>query len=69
MLLKADSLIIKRASIQTADEASILQDELFLLFLTTEVREGVNDDTKDEVENDNNDYEEEEKIVHNSGHK
>lgn len=65
---------IKWANIKTAksqflttDEAGGLEDLLFLLFLTTQVSEGVDDDTKDQVEYDDDDDEVEEEIVDDSG--
>lgn len=53
----------------TADEAGGFQNLLFLLFLTPQVSEGVNDDTEDEVEDDDDDHEEEEQVVYHSGGK
>ena len=47
----------------TADEARILDDFLFLLFLWSEVSKGIDDDTEDEVEDDDDDDEEEQHVV------
>ena len=50
-------------SLQATDEASVLDDLFFVCFLCSEISEGINDDTKDEVEDDNDDHEEEEHVV------
>lgn len=51
----------------TADEARVLDDFLFLLFLWSEVSEGVDDDTKDEVEDNDDDDEEKQHVVDHTG--
>lgn len=53
-------------SFQTANKASVLNDFLFVILLGSEISKGVNDDTKDEVENNDDDHEEEEHIVDES---
>jgi len=51
----------------TADEASGLQDFFFLLFFTPQVSKGVDDYTKNEVEDNDDDHEEEQQVVYHSG--
>jgi len=51
------------STVQTADEARIPQNFIFVLFLATEVSEGVDDDAKDEVEYNDDDDEEEYQII------
>ena len=45
--------------ILTTNEACIFENFLLLLLFASEVSECINDDTKDEIENDNDDNEEE----------
>lgn len=51
----------------TTNEASCFQNFLFLLFFTSQVGKGVNDYTKDEVEDDDDDHEKEQQVVNHSG--
>lgn len=51
----------------TTDEAGCLQHFLFLLLFTPQVGKGVDDNTKDEVEDNDDDHEEEQQVVYNSG--
>lgn len=53
----------------TADETGGFQDLLLPLFLTPQVSKGVNDNTKNEVQNDDDDDEEEQKVINYSGSK
>lgn len=53
----------------TANKTCCLQYFLLLLFLTPQVSKGVNDDTKDEVKNYDDDHEEEEQVVNHPGRK
>ena len=50
-------------SLQTADEAGILDDLLLVILLCPEISEGVDDDTKNQVKDYNDDHEEEEHVV------
>ena len=56
-------MIGNHLSLQTADEAGILDDLLLVILLCSEICEGVDDDTKNKVEDYNDDYEEEEHVV------
>lgn len=58
--------IISQICNLTTDEAGCLQDFFFLLFFTPQVSEGVNNYTKDEVEDDDNDHEEEQHVIYHS---
>ena len=49
-----------------ADETSVPQDLILLLLLRPQISKGVNDHTKDQVKYNNNDYEEERKVVYNT---
>ena len=51
----------------TADEARVLDDLFLLLLLRPQIREGVDDDTKNQVENDDDDDEEEDHVVDHPG--
>ena len=51
----------------TTNEAGGLQHLFFFLFLASEVCKGVDDHTKDQVEDDDDDHEEEEQVVHHPG--
>jgi hypothetical protein len=53
----------------TADEASILEYQFLLLLFASQVRKGVNDDTKNKVQDNNDDNEEEQQVINNSSHK
>ena len=54
---------VSNLSLQAADEAGILDDLLLVILLCSEICEGVDDDTKNKVEDYNDDYEEEEHVV------
>lgn len=51
----------------TTDEACGLEDLLFLLLLTAQVGEGVDDHPKDEVQHDDDDDEVEQEVVYHPG--
>ena len=62
----------QRISLQwdyTTGKTGILQDLFFLLFLAPQVSKGVDDDTKDQVEDDNDHHEEEDHVVDHSSSK
>lgn len=63
------SFIITRWGAPTTDETGCLENFFFLLLLTSEVSKGVNDHTKNQVQNDNNDDEEEEEVINHPGSK
>lgn len=54
-------------SILTTNEAGRLKDFFFLLFFTPQISKGVDDYTKDEVEDNDDDHEEEQQVVYHSG--
>ena len=66
MFFKSHIFVVKRFTFKSANEARIFQCLFLLLLFRTEIREGVNDDTENEVQNDDNDNEEEEHVVDNS---
>lgn len=47
----------KQLYVITANKAGVLENLLFLLFFRTQISKGVNDDTENEVEDDNDDDE------------
>jgi len=51
---------------QTADEAGIAQDFILVLLLAAQVCKRVDNDTKDEVQHDDYDNEEEDQVVDDS---
>ena len=51
----------------TADKAGSLQDFFFHLYFTPQVSKGVDDNTKDEVEDNDDDHKEEQQVVYHSG--
>lgn len=51
----------------TTDEASGLEDLLFLLLLAAEVSKGVDDHPKDEVQDNDDDDEEEQEVIYHPG--
>ncbi len=63
---KANGFIVELGAIEAASETGILQNFLFLLFLTPQIGKSVDDDTKNEIENDNDDREEEHVVNHSS---
>lgn len=65
----ADNYMNMGFSFLTTNKASIFKNFIFLLLFTPEIRECVDDDTKDEVQNDDDDNEEEQKIVDDTGNK
>jgi hypothetical protein len=69
VILKANGFIVELGAIEAASETRILQNFLFLLFLTPQIGKSVDDDTKNEIENDNDDHEEEEHVVNHSSSK
>jgi hypothetical protein len=69
VILKANGFIVELGAIEAASETHILQNFLFLLFLTPQIGKSVDDDTKNEIENDNDDHEEEEHVVNHSSSK
>jgi hypothetical protein len=52
----------------TANKAGVFQDCFFLLLFTPQIGESVNDDTKDQVQYNNDHDEEEEQVVHHSSY-
>ena len=48
----------------TANKAGVLENLFLSLIFTSEISEGVDDDTKDQIEDDNDDDEEERKVVY-----
>jgi hypothetical protein len=69
VILKANGFIVELGAIEAASETRILQNFLFLLFLTPQIGKSVDDDTKNEIENDIDDHEEEEYVVNHSSSK
>lgn len=61
--------MIKGTSFQAAYEACISNDVVFFLFLISQVGESVDDNTKNEVEYDNDNSEVEKHIIHHTYHK
>lgn len=55
-----------KLSVHTTDETTGFEDFFLPLFLTPQVCKGVNDNTKDEVENDDDDNKEKQKVVNHS---
>lgn len=51
----------------TTDETGRLQHFLFLLFFTPQISKGVDNDTKDQIEDNNDDHEEEQQVINYSG--
>ena len=50
-------------SFPATDEAGIFDNFLFIILFSSQISECVNDDTKDEIENNNDDHEEEKHVV------
>lgn len=69
VLLKTDRLIVECRPIEATNKAGVLQYQLFLLLLATQIGKGVNDNTKYQIKNDNDDNEEEQQIVDDTGDK
>lgn len=63
----ARTTLHKKMHLLTANKTGCLEDFLFLLLLTPQVSERIDDDPKDQVEDDDDDHEEEEQVVDNSG--
>ena len=59
----SNNLYYFSTEIHTTNEARVFEHFLLCLVFASEVSKGVDDDTKNEVEDDNDDNEEEEKIV------
>lgn len=53
--------------LRTTDKAAGFQNLFFPLLLTPQVGKGIDNNTKDEVEDDNDDHEEKQKVINNSG--
>ena len=68
MFFKSHIFVVKRFTFKSANKARIFQRLFLLLLFRTEIREGVNDDTENEVQNDDDDNEEEEDVVENPDH-
>ena len=66
MFFKSHIFVVKSFTFKSTNEAGIFQCFFLLLLFRTEIREGVDDDTENEVQNDDNDNEEEEHIVDDS---
>ena len=49
VILKANGFIVELGAIEAASETHILQNFLFLLFLTPQIGKSVDDDTKNEI--------------------
>ncbi len=48
----------------TADETRGLEDLLFPLLLTSQISKRINDDTKDQIQHDDDHQEEKQKVIH-----
>lgn len=68
LMVKVTLYTLTSNIILTTDEASILEYQFLLLLFTSKVRKGVNDDTKDKVQDNNDDNEEKQQVVNNSSH-
>lgn len=66
VLLERDGLVVEGRAIETAYEARVLQYQLLLLLLGTQIGEGVDYHTENQVENYDDNYEEEQQVVHHS---
>lgn len=66
VVLKTNSLVIELRTVQSASETRVFQNLLFLLFLAPQVGERVDDDTKDQIQHDNDHHEEEDHVVDHS---
>lgn len=69
MLFEANCPVIERGPIEAANKAGAFENQLFLLFLRSQVSKSVDDDTKNKIQNNNDNNEEEQKIVDDSRHK
>lgn len=61
--------MVNHTAVPTADETGGFQNFFLPLFLTSQVSKGVDDNTKYEVEHDDNDDKEEQKVIHYPGSK
>ena len=66
MFFKSHIFVVKSFTFKSANEAGIFQCFFLLLLFRTEIREGVDDDTENEVQNDDDYNEEEEHVIDNS---
>lgn len=46
VLLKANGFVVECRTIQAANEAGVLEDELLLLLLTSQIGKSIDDDTE-----------------------
>jgi hypothetical protein len=53
----------------TTYEACVPKNFIFSLFLTSQISKCVDDNTKDKIQDDNDNYEEEQQVIHKSGYK
>ena len=68
MSLKRDRSVVKGPAFQAADEAGVSNDVVFFLFFISQIGKRINDNTKNEIENNNNDSKVEEHIVDDANH-
>ena len=67
---RAHALLIEKTTTKlTTNKTWIFECFLFLLFFGPKIGKGINDNTKDEVQDNNDDNEEEKHVIDHSGRK
>ena len=66
VLLKSHIFVVKGFALQSANKARVFQRFFLLLFLRTQIREGIDDHAENEIEYNDNDNEKEDHIVYDS---
>lgn len=67
VLFETNSFIIESRTIETTNETGVFEYQLLLLFFTSQISKGINDDTKNEIEYNNDDNEEEQQVINDTG--
>lgn len=69
MFVKRNGLVVELGPVKAAYETCVSECVVFFLLFLSQIAERVDDHTKNEIQCDNDDYEEEEQIIDHSEHK
>ena len=68
MSLKGYRSVVEGPAFQATNEAGVSNNVVFLLLFISQIGKGINNNTKNEIENDNNNSKVEEHIVDDANH-
>lgn len=68
VLLEAHRFVIERGSVKTTHKACIFENQFLLLLFASQIGERINNYTKNQIQHDNDDNEEEQQIIDYTWH-